>query len=108
MKRNRVSRGPQARLRLHVLIGTEWILREQGLCHGDEIDRCLLPALGEAAMPERKVAQRLDPPGIGLADKVVLVETAFPPGAWIALRALVQAGLHHRSAAHLGGFPIRR
>src|SRR6266853_4612730 len=98
-----VGRGPQARRRIDQRVRAQRILWEQRLRHRSEVDGRLLPAVGKAAMPKREVAQYLDLPHAFLADIVVLVDSAFPPGARLAFGRLVQAGLHHRAAADLRG-----
>src|SRR5580658_10825901 len=108
MKLDGVGRRPQARRWYNQLIRAQWVLRVERAGHRDEIDRGLRPALGEASVPEREVAQHLDLPDTLLAHVVVLVDAAFPPCALSALGRLVQSGLHHRTAAHLGRRAVRR
>src|SRR6184192_4946179 len=81
VERDRVGRGPEPRLRIHELIRSDGVLRVECPGHGDKIDRGLRPPLGEAAVPEREITQRLDLPYPVLAHVVVLVEATFPPGA---------------------------
>src|SRR5215475_12602537 len=101
MERHRIRRGPQPRLGILELIGPLGIFRVTGGVHGDEVDRGLLPAFREAAMPEREIAQRLELPDTAVADVVVLVEATLPPGALLTLGRLVQSRLHHRAPASL-------
>src|SRR5580698_10767015 len=89
------GRRPKPRGRLNEGVGTQGILRIQRLGHGNEINRRLRPAFGETAVPERKIAQRLDLPYPILTNEVVLVDAAFPPGALLALCRFVQSRLHH-------------
>src|ERR1700730_12181208 len=96
-----VGCGPQARCRIAQRVGGAQVLWEQRLRHRSECDGRLLPAVGKAAMPKREVAQHLDLPHAFLANIVVLVDSAFPPGARLAYGPLVQASLHHRPARDL-------
>src|ERR1043165_6355275 len=105
-----IGRRPEARAGFDQGIGAERIAGvELALVrHRDEVDRALRPALGEAAMPEGIITQRLDLPDAVLLHIFILVYAALPPGALIALGALVQAGLHLRAAADLGALPVGR
>src|ERR1700676_3739188 len=84
VKGDGVGCGPQARCRIDQRVRAQRILWEQRLRHRSEVDGRLLPAVGKAAMPKREVAQHLDLPHAVLADIVVLVDFAFPPGARLA------------------------
>src|SRR5580692_1758216 len=105
---NGVGRRPKPRGRLNEGVRTQGVLRIERLGHGNEINRRLRPAFGKTAMPERKIAQRLDLPYAILANIVVFVDAAFPPCALLTLRRLVQSRLHHRPAAQAGSVAIRR
>ena len=110
MEGDGVGRRPQPRARLDQGVGAERIAGiELALVrHRDEVDRGLRPALGEAAVPEGIVTQRLDLPDAVLLHIFILVNAAFPPGALLALGGFVQAGLHLRAAADLGALPVGR
>src|SRR5256886_7101175 len=108
VERDGIGRRPQPRWRIHECIRSDGVLGVAPLRHGDKIDRGFLPPLGEAAVPERVITQRLDLPSIVPAHVVVLVDATLPPGALPAIGRVMQPGLHHGASAYLGGAAVLR